>query len=95
MLNQCKAGLLAVAFFALSALGTGTAYADIIVVTGVNNQGTDNVLLNPATNVTTVSATNGPGICRLILGHRMRIARVNIPMATSCHRAVGRATKRA
>ena len=59
MLNQCKAGLLAVAFFALSALGTGTAYADIIVVTGVNNQGTDNVLLNPATNVTTVTGTVG------------------------------------
>jgi hypothetical protein len=29
------------------------------VVTGVNNQGTDNVLLNPATNVTTVTGTVG------------------------------------
>jgi hypothetical protein len=29
------------------------------VVSGVNNQGTDNVLLNPATNVTTVTGTVG------------------------------------
>jgi len=36
------------------------AHADIVVVTGVNNQGTDNVLLNPATNVTTVTGTVGP-----------------------------------
>jgi len=36
-----------------------TAKADIVVVTGVNNQGTDNVLLNPATNVTTVTGTVG------------------------------------
>ena len=31
---------------------SATAKADIVVVTGVNNQGTDNVLLNPATDVT-------------------------------------------
>jgi hypothetical protein len=37
----------------------GTAKADIVVVTGVNNQGTDNVLLNPATNVLTVTGTVG------------------------------------
>ena len=37
-----------------------TAKADIVVVTGVNNQGTDNVLLNPATNVLTVTGTVGP-----------------------------------
>src|SRR5918993_1761059 len=37
-----------------------SARADIVVVTGVNNQGTDNVLLNPATNVTTVTGTVGP-----------------------------------
>jgi hypothetical protein len=37
----------------------GTAKADIVVVTGVNNQGTDNVLLNPATDVTTVTGTVG------------------------------------
>jgi hypothetical protein len=36
-----------------------TAKADIVVVTGVNNQGTDNVLLNPATNVLTVTGTVG------------------------------------
>jgi hypothetical protein len=30
------------------------------VVNGVNNQGTDNVLLNPATNVLTVTGTVGP-----------------------------------
>jgi hypothetical protein len=42
------------------ALGSSTAArADIVVVTGVNNQGTDNVLLNPATNVTTVTGTVG------------------------------------
>jgi hypothetical protein len=41
------------------ALGFTAAQADIVVVTGVNNQGTDNVLLNPATNVTTVTGTVG------------------------------------
>jgi hypothetical protein len=30
-----------------------------VVITGVNNQNTDNVLLNPATNVTTVTGTVG------------------------------------
>ena len=38
---------------------SATAKADIVVVTRVNNQGTDNVLLNPATNVTTVTGTVG------------------------------------
>lgn len=51
--------------FALAVLGivsvfSSTAKADIVVVTGVNNQGTDNVLLNPATNVSTVTGTVGP-----------------------------------
>jgi len=41
-------------------VAAGTAKADIVVVTGVNNQGTDNVLLNPATNVLTVTGTVGP-----------------------------------
>jgi PEP-CTERM motif len=36
-----------------------TAKADIVVVTGVNNQGTDNVLLTPATDVLTVTGTVG------------------------------------
>ena len=44
---------------AILAFASGTAKADIVVVTGVNNQGTDNVLLNPATNVTTVTGTVG------------------------------------
>jgi hypothetical protein len=39
---------------------SATAKADIVVTSGVNNQGTDNVLLNPATNVTTVTGTVGP-----------------------------------
>jgi hypothetical protein len=47
------------AFVALSLCGSLTARADIVVVTGVNNQGTDNVLLNPATNVLTVTGTVG------------------------------------
>lgn len=41
-------------------LSAATAKADIVVITGVNNQGTDNVLLNPATNVLTVTGTVGP-----------------------------------
>jgi len=40
-------------------IAAATAKADIVVVTGVNNQGTDNVLLNPATNVLTVTGTVG------------------------------------
>ena len=51
--------------FALAVLGivsvfSSTAKADIVVVTGVNNQGTSNVLLNPATDVTTVTGVVGP-----------------------------------
>jgi len=40
-------------------LSAATAKADIVVITGVNNQGTDNVLLNPATNLLTVTGTVG------------------------------------
>ena len=54
-----KAGLMAVAFFALMIGGAATARADIVVLQGVNNQGTDNVLLNPATNQLTVTGTVG------------------------------------
>ena len=43
----------------LVAVSSATAKADIVVVTGVNNQGTDNVLLNPATNILTVTGTVG------------------------------------
>jgi PEP-CTERM motif len=51
--------VLTMAVFGIVALMSGTAKADIVVVTGVNNQGTDNVLLNPATNVLTVTGTVG------------------------------------
>lgn len=51
--------VLTMAVFGIVALMAGTAKADIVVVTGVNNQGTDNVLLNPATNVLTVTGTVG------------------------------------
>ena len=50
---------LALAVTAIVSLAAATAKADIVVVTGVNNQGTDNVLLNPATNVLTVTGTVG------------------------------------
>lgn len=40
-------------------LSAATAKADIVVITGVNNQGTDNVLLNPATDLLTVTGTVG------------------------------------
>jgi len=51
--------ILVLAVLGVVAFVTGTAKADIVVVTGVNNQGTDNVLLNPATNVLTVTGTVG------------------------------------
>jgi hypothetical protein len=51
---------LSVAVFAIVTLGSAAlTKADIVVVTGVNNQGTDNVLLNPATDVLTVTGTVG------------------------------------
>jgi len=55
-----QAWLSAIAFCALTFGSALTAQADIVVVTGVNNQGTDNVLLNPATDVLTVTGTVGP-----------------------------------
>lgn len=51
--------VLMLAIFGIVGLVAGTAKADIVVVTGVNNQGTDNVLLNPATDVTTVTGVVG------------------------------------
>lgn len=51
--------VLTLAIFAVISVVAGTAKADIVVVSGVNNQGTDNVLLNPATDVTTVTGTVG------------------------------------
>jgi len=58
MFNSPKSGPLALACVALTLCGA--ARADIVVITGVNNQGTDNVLLNPATGVMTVTGTVGP-----------------------------------
>lgn len=50
---------LTLAMFIIFGVAASTAKADIVVISGVNNQGTDNVLLNPATNVTTVTGTVG------------------------------------
>src|SRR5690349_20301156 len=56
---QLKKTLLALAVVGIVSVYSSTAKADIVIVTGVNNQGTDNVLLNPATNVTTVTGVVG------------------------------------
>jgi hypothetical protein len=58
--SNLKNLLLTLAVFGIVSIAAGTAKADIVVVSGVNNQGTDNVLLNPATNVLTVTGTVGP-----------------------------------
>jgi hypothetical protein len=58
-LGSLKKFVLALAVVGIVSLAAGSAKADIVVVTGVNNQGTDNVLLNPATNVLTVTGTVG------------------------------------
>ena len=58
--SNLKNLLLTLAVFGIVSIAAGTAKADIVVVNGVNNQGTDNVLLNPATNVLTVTGTVGP-----------------------------------
>ena len=58
-LGSLKNLVLTLAVFGIVGIVAGTAKADIVVVTGVNNQGTDNVLLNPATNVTTVTGVVG------------------------------------
>jgi hypothetical protein len=59
MNTRWKKWLLLSAVLTVFTFAAGTAKADIVVVTGVNNQGTDNVLLNPATDVTTVTGTVG------------------------------------
>lgn len=56
LLKKVMLGALVAAFVVVS---SATAKADIVVVAGVNNQGTDNVLLNPATDVLTVTGTVG------------------------------------
>lgn len=57
--GSVKKLVLGLALFGIMGVVASTAKADIVVVTGVNNQGTDNVLLNPATNVLTVTGTVG------------------------------------
>jgi PEP-CTERM motif-containing protein len=57
--GSLKRLILTLAVFGIVGVVAGTAKADIVVVTGVNNTGTDNVLLNPATNVTTVTGVVG------------------------------------
>jgi hypothetical protein len=57
--SHFKKTILALAVFGIVSVFSSTAKADIVVVTGVNNQGTDNVLLNPATDVLTVTGTVG------------------------------------
>lgn len=58
--SHFKKTLLALAVFGLVSVFSSTAKADIVVTNGVNNQGTNNVLLNPATDVLTVTGTVGP-----------------------------------
>ena len=58
-LSTVKKLFLSVAAVGLVSLAHATAKADIVVVSGVNNQGTDNVLLNPATDVLLVTGTVG------------------------------------
>jgi hypothetical protein len=50
------------AFIVMTVATASSARADIIVVQGVNNTGTDNVLLNPATDVSTVTGTVNSGL---------------------------------
>lgn len=59
-LKSLKGLILSLAMLGIVSIAASTAKADIVVITGVNNQGTDNVLLNPATNVLTVTGTVGP-----------------------------------
>ncbi|HEV8426949.1 MAG TPA: PEP-CTERM sorting domain-containing protein [Pyrinomonadaceae bacterium] len=58
-LSYLKNLVLALAIFGIISIVAGTAKADIVVIEGVDNQGTDNVLLNPATNVLTVTGVVG------------------------------------
>ena len=50
---------LALSIVGLILLSTATAKADIVITSGVNNQGTNNVLLNPATDLLTVTGVVG------------------------------------
>jgi hypothetical protein len=57
--SHLKHIVLALAVVGIVSVLSSTAKADIVVVTGVNNQGTSNVLLNPATDVLTVTGVVG------------------------------------
>ena len=58
--GSVKGLIVALAVFGIvTVAAASTARADVVVITGVNNQGTDNVLLNPATDVLTVTGTVG------------------------------------
>ena len=57
-----RAGLMALALVTLTLGSVLTARADIVVIAGVNNQGTDNVLLNDATNVSVVTGSVNSGL---------------------------------
>ena len=59
-IGSLKRFFMVLAVLGIVSLAGGVAKADIVVITGVNNQGTDNVLLNPAVDVTTVTGTVGP-----------------------------------
>jgi PEP-CTERM motif-containing protein len=59
MNSHIKKWLFLTAILGIVTIASGTAKADIVVVTGVNNQGTDNVLLSPATDVLTVTGHVG------------------------------------
>lgn len=74
--GSVKNFVLALAIFGIVSIAASTAKADIVVVTGVNNQGTDNVLLNPATNVLVVTGTVGPSnlVVNFTSSERFRIA---------------------
>ena len=57
--GSIKKFVLTLAVFGIVSVVAGTAKADIVVTSGVNNQGTDNVLLNPATDLLTVTGVVG------------------------------------
>ena len=57
--GSIKQFVLTLAVFGIVSVAAGTAKADIVVTSGVNNQGTDNVLLNPATDLLTVTGVVG------------------------------------
>lgn len=59
MRRLSRIGFVIAASAIVLAVSAAPASADIIVITGVNNQGTDNVLLNPAANLLTVTGTVG------------------------------------